>query len=103
LRKLWLVRSLKSELPFGAILIFVFPNPTSRSFQLLNNEIEMADIIALNVYGPSGQLVFRKGQLALLPKESGIEIATSTWPANLYLVEIRTVQDCWMAKVLVLR
>lgn len=81
----------------------VFPNPTTDFFRLNHAEISLSDITQVNVYLSNGQLRYGNGQVAVREQEDGIEIATAGWVNNLYLVEIRTTQGRWLAKVLVLR
>jgi hypothetical protein len=85
------------------VALSVFPNPTAGTFRLNNPAIRFADITEVNVYLPNGQLRYGNGQVAVREQDEGIEIATTGWVNNLYLVEIRTTQGRWLAKVLVVR
>ncbi|MEM6376805.1 MAG: T9SS type A sorting domain-containing protein [Bacteroidota bacterium] len=84
--------------------ISVFPNPSSDYFSLVTTgSIEPSDLIQINVFNSNGQLIYRRGQLAIRQKENNVEILTNNWIDGLYLVEIRTPQNRWIAKVVVSR
>lgn len=85
-------------------LLTAFPNPTADYFSLtIDSNIETRDILQVNVFQANGQLLYRRGQLAIREQENNIEIVTKDWLPGLYFVEIRTTQNRWLAKVVVAR
>ena len=84
-------------------LIKVSPNPANGFFSLMaTTELEIEDIIQVNVFQANGQLLYQRGQLAIQKNDDSIEIETATWVNGLYFVEIRSLQNRWLAKVLVM-
>ena len=84
-------------------LISVAPNPTQHSFFLITQDLEVDNIVEIKVSNANGQLLFKKSQLAIRPTADNIEIETTTWVNGLYFVEIRTLTDRWLAKVVVVK
>lgn len=84
-------------------LVAVFPNPTQQSFSLIDPDIKLEEIIQVNVYLPNGQLRYSMSQMTIQALENGIEVHVEDWQNNLYFVQIRTLQDKWLAKVLVVK
>ncbi len=82
----------------------VFPNPTNGSFRLYpSSEIAIDNIVEVKAFKASGQLLSRPIHFRLSEQDGSIVVDTEGWRNNLYFIEIRTLQNRWLAKVMVLR
>ena len=85
-------------------LLEVFPNPTSSSFQLYTySGINLENVVEVKAFNASGQFLFQVADAALSEEDGSVIITTEGWANSMYFVEIRTTQNRWLAKVVVMR